>query len=92
MKHMGNDERNRIEFMLGCGSNVASIAKALGRSECPNRRTRKSRTGPRQRAKDQPDASQATASSLLAPGSGSIISKSGGRVRAERWAEVDSGM
>ena len=33
MKHMGNDERNRIEFMLGCGSNVASIAKALGRSE-----------------------------------------------------------
>ena len=33
MKHMGQDERNRIEFMLGCGSNVASIAKALGRSE-----------------------------------------------------------
>ena len=33
MKHMGQDERNRIEFMLGCGNNVASIAKALGRSE-----------------------------------------------------------
>ena len=30
---MGQDERNRIEFMLGCGSNVANIAKALGRSE-----------------------------------------------------------
>lgn len=30
---MGQDERNRIEFMLGCGNNVASIAKALGRSE-----------------------------------------------------------
>ena len=29
MKHMGNDERNRIEFMLSCGSNVANIAKAL---------------------------------------------------------------
>ena len=38
MKHMGNDERNRIEFMLGCGSNVASIAKALGRSESTMRR------------------------------------------------------
>lgn len=33
MKHMGQDERNRIEFMLGCGNNVAAIAKALGRSE-----------------------------------------------------------
>lgn len=33
MKHMGQDERNRIEFMLGCGNNVATIAKALGRSE-----------------------------------------------------------
>ena len=33
MKHMGNDERNRIEFMLGYGSNVADIARALGRSE-----------------------------------------------------------
>lgn len=33
MKHMGQDERNRIEFMLGCGSSVADIAKALGRSE-----------------------------------------------------------
>ena len=33
MKHMGQDERNRIEFMLGCGNNVANIAKALGRSE-----------------------------------------------------------
>lgn len=33
MKHMGQDERNRIEFMLGCGSNVADIARALGRSE-----------------------------------------------------------
>ena len=33
MKHMGQDERNRIEFMLGCGNSVASIAKALGRSE-----------------------------------------------------------
>ena len=30
---MGQDERNRIEFMLGCGNNVADIAKALGRSE-----------------------------------------------------------
>ena len=30
---MGQDERNRIEFMLGCGNNVAAIAKALGRSE-----------------------------------------------------------
>jgi len=29
MKHMGQDERNRIEFMLSCGSNVANIAKAL---------------------------------------------------------------
>ena len=33
MKHMGQDERNRIEFMLGCGGSVADIAKALGRSE-----------------------------------------------------------
>ena len=33
MKHMGKDERNRIEFLLGCGNNVANIAKALGRSE-----------------------------------------------------------
>ena len=33
MKHMGQDERNRIEFMLGCGNNVADMAKALGRSE-----------------------------------------------------------
>ena len=33
MKHMGQDERNRIEVMLGCGSNVADIARALGRSE-----------------------------------------------------------
>ena len=33
MKHMGKEERNRIEFMLGCGKNVASIAKALERSE-----------------------------------------------------------
>ena len=33
MKHMGQDERNRIEFMLGCGNNVATIAKALGRSQ-----------------------------------------------------------
>lgn len=33
MKHMGQDERNRIEFMLGCGNNVADIAKALERSE-----------------------------------------------------------
>ena len=46
MKHMGQDERNRIEFMLGCGNNVADIAKALGRSESTisrellNRRTR----------------------------------------------------
>ena len=30
---MGQDERNRIEFMLGCGGSVADIAKALGRSE-----------------------------------------------------------
>ena len=29
MKHMGQDERNRIEFMLGCVNNVASIAKAI---------------------------------------------------------------
>ena len=28
---MGQDERNRIEFMLGCGGSVADIAKALGR-------------------------------------------------------------
>ena len=33
MKHMGNDERNRIEFMLGCGWNITEIAKALGRSQ-----------------------------------------------------------
>ena len=33
MKHMGQDERNRIEFMLGCGGSVADIARALGRSE-----------------------------------------------------------
>jgi len=33
MKHMGQDERNRIEFMLGCGNSVADIARALGRSE-----------------------------------------------------------
>ena len=33
MKHMGNDERNRIEFMLGCGRNITDIAKALGRSQ-----------------------------------------------------------
>ena len=33
MKHMGNDERNRIEFMLGCGRNITEIAKALGRSQ-----------------------------------------------------------
>ena len=33
MKHMGQDERNRIEFMLGCGGSVADMAKALGRSE-----------------------------------------------------------
>ncbi|WP_298770605.1 helix-turn-helix domain-containing protein, partial [uncultured Fibrobacter sp.] len=33
MKHMGNDERNRIEFMLGCGRNTTDIAKALGRSQ-----------------------------------------------------------
>ena len=30
---MGQDERNRIEFMLGCGGSVADIARALGRSE-----------------------------------------------------------
>ena len=33
MKHMGRDEKNRIEFMLGCGCRVADIARALGRSE-----------------------------------------------------------
>ena len=33
MKHMGRDEKNRIEFMLGCGHRVADIARALGRSE-----------------------------------------------------------
>lgn len=33
MKHMVQDERRRIEFMLGCGQCVADIAKALGRSE-----------------------------------------------------------
>ena len=33
MKHMGQDERNRIEFSLGCRMSVADIAKALGRSE-----------------------------------------------------------
>ena len=33
MKHMGQDERSRIEFMLGCGGSVADIARALGRSE-----------------------------------------------------------
>ena len=33
MKHMGRDEKNRIEFMLGCGYRVADIARALGRSE-----------------------------------------------------------
>ena len=33
MKHMGQDERNRIEFSLGCKMSVADIAKALGRSE-----------------------------------------------------------
>ena len=30
---MGQDERSRIEFMLGCGDKVADIARALGRSE-----------------------------------------------------------
>ena len=30
---MGQDERNRIEFSLGCRMSVANIAKALGRSE-----------------------------------------------------------
>ena len=33
MKHMGQDERRRIEFLLGCGDKVADIARALGRSE-----------------------------------------------------------
>lgn len=33
MKHMGNDERIRIEFMLGCGNTVADIARTLGRAE-----------------------------------------------------------
>ena len=33
MKHMGRDEKNRIEFMLGCGHRAADIARALGRSE-----------------------------------------------------------
>ena len=33
MEHMGQDERRRIEFMLGCGDKVADIARALGRSE-----------------------------------------------------------
>ena len=33
MGHMGQDERRRIEFMLGCGDKVADMAKALGRSE-----------------------------------------------------------
>ena len=27
MKHMGQDERNRIEFMLGCGGGVAKNAR-----------------------------------------------------------------
>ena len=33
MKHMGQDERSRIEFMLGCGDKVADIARALGRPD-----------------------------------------------------------
>ena len=33
MKHMGLEERGRIEFMLGCGMKVADVARALGRSE-----------------------------------------------------------
>ena len=33
MKHMGEDERRRIEFMLGCGDKVADIARALGRPD-----------------------------------------------------------
>ena len=33
MKHIGQNERNRIEFSLGCRMSVANIAKALGRSE-----------------------------------------------------------
>lgn len=33
MSHMGHNERDRLEFMLGCGNIVADIARALGRSE-----------------------------------------------------------
>ena len=33
MKHMGQDQRSRIEFMLGCGDKVADIARALGRPD-----------------------------------------------------------
>ena len=38
MKHMGNDERNRIEFMLGCGRNITDIAKALGTAQQTHRK------------------------------------------------------
>lgn len=33
MKHMGNDERNRIEVMPSCGSTAADIARAPGSAE-----------------------------------------------------------
>lgn len=32
-KHMGLDERKRIEFLLGCGNTTTQIAKALGRAQ-----------------------------------------------------------
>ena len=32
MKQMVIDERNRIEFLVGCGRNVPQVAKELGRN------------------------------------------------------------
>ena len=32
-KHMGIDERKRIEFLLGCGMKVAQIAAEVGRPD-----------------------------------------------------------
>ena len=32
-KHMGIDERKRIEFLLGCGMKVAQIAEEIGRPD-----------------------------------------------------------